>query len=123
MVWDATGLLLFVLWLLLPPLYVVVLGRRYARRCADAAQEAVWAREELRQALEDLEGLLASQQSEEPSEESSWVEPPTVPPAREYRAEDTQELATVPSVSRGAGRHRLDRSLLCRGLMVSELIA
>jgi len=30
---DVGGILLFVLWLALPPLYVVVLGRTYLRRC------------------------------------------------------------------------------------------
>ncbi|MDT7789654.1 hypothetical protein [Lentzea sp. NPDC055074] len=58
MVWDATGLLLFLVWLVLPPLYVVVLGRHYLRRCADAAQKAVWAREELRTALDSVRAVL-----------------------------------------------------------------
>jgi hypothetical protein len=30
---DATGILLFLVWLALPPLYLVVLGRSYLRRC------------------------------------------------------------------------------------------
>lgn len=30
---DTAGILLFVLWLTLPPLYLVVLGRLYVRRC------------------------------------------------------------------------------------------
>jgi hypothetical protein len=30
---DAAGVLLFVLWLALPPLYLIVLGRLYVRRC------------------------------------------------------------------------------------------
>jgi hypothetical protein len=51
---DVPGILLFVLWLFLPPLYIAVLGRRYVARCAESAQEAVWAREELRHALEAL---------------------------------------------------------------------
>lgn len=58
MVWDATGILLFVVWLVLPPLYVVLLGRHYLRRCLDAAQKAVWAREELRKALEGVRAIL-----------------------------------------------------------------
>lgn len=109
MVWDATGLVLFILWLLLPPLYVVVLGRCYTRRCADAAQAAVWAREELRQALEDLS---ACQQREEQPEDSFEVVPPAVPQAREYRADDTQEFGAVLTPDDGTGKHRLDRSPL-----------
>ncbi|SFR18782.1 hypothetical protein SAMN04488564_104919 [Lentzea waywayandensis] len=58
MVWDETGILLFLLWLVLPPLYVVLLGRHYLRRCVDAAQRAVWAREELREALEGVRASL-----------------------------------------------------------------
>ncbi|MFS8100280.1 hypothetical protein LFM09_24420 [Lentzea alba] len=58
MVWDATGILLFLVWLVLPPLYVLLLGRHYLRRCADAAQKAVWAREELRKALEGVRSVL-----------------------------------------------------------------
>ena len=30
---DVAGILLFVLWLALPPLYVIVLGRTYIQRC------------------------------------------------------------------------------------------
>jgi hypothetical protein len=30
---DAASVLLFVLWLALPPLYLIVLGRLYVRRC------------------------------------------------------------------------------------------
>jgi hypothetical protein len=30
---DAAGILLFLVWLALPPLYLVVLGRSYLRRC------------------------------------------------------------------------------------------
>ena len=58
MVWDATGVFLFLLWLVLPPLYVVLLGRHYVRRCVEAAQKAVWAREELRKALEGVRATL-----------------------------------------------------------------
>jgi hypothetical protein len=58
MVWDATGILLFLVWLVLPPLYVVLLGRYYLRRCTDAAQKAVWAREELRNALDGVRAIL-----------------------------------------------------------------
>jgi hypothetical protein len=48
------GIILFLIWLVLPPLYVVTLGRRYVRQCAESAEAAVWAREELRSALEEL---------------------------------------------------------------------
>lgn len=58
MVWDATGVLLFLVWLVLPPLYVVLLGRYYLRRCTDAAQKAVWAREELRNAIDSVRVIL-----------------------------------------------------------------
>lgn len=51
---DSGGVLLFLLWLLLPPLYIVLLGRWYVRQCAESAEAAVWAREELRSALEEL---------------------------------------------------------------------
>jgi hypothetical protein len=106
---DASGILLFLAWLALPPLYAVVLGRRYIRRCADAAQKAVWANEELRQALEDVEDLLASQQRDQ---DSTHDESPSVPPAREYRRDDTQELAPLADDSDRHRRHRLDMSRL-----------
>jgi hypothetical protein len=32
---DAPGLLLFLVWLALPPLYVLAVGRHYARRCRE----------------------------------------------------------------------------------------
>lgn len=51
---DVSGIVLFLVWLVLPPLYVVVLGRRYVRQCVESAAAAVWAREELRAALEEL---------------------------------------------------------------------
>lgn len=50
---DASGVVLFIVWLVLPPLYVITLGRRYARQCQETAATALWAREELRAALED----------------------------------------------------------------------
>jgi len=89
---DGLGILLFLVWLALPPLYVVVIGRRYARQCAESAYEAVWAREELRQALDDLRAVPKPD------------EPVTVPLARQYR----------PEPSGPPGRHRLrtDRSVL-----------
>jgi len=89
---DGPGVVLFVVWLALPPLYVVVIGRRYAQQCAESAYEAVWAREELRQALDDLRAVP------EPAE------PVTVPLPRQYRAE--------PSAPPGRHRLRTDRSVL-----------
>lgn len=105
---DASGILLFLAWLALPPLYTVVLGRRYVRRCADAAQKAVWANEELRQALEDVEDLLASQQRDQ---DSTHDESPAVPRARDHRPDDTHELPLAADPA-GSGRHRLDPSRL-----------
>ena len=90
---DGFGILLFLVWLVLPPLYVVVIGRCYVRQCAESAHEAVWAREELRQALEDLYA------APEPDE------PVTVPRARQYCADDTEQFPAAPSGS--PGRHRL----------------
>ncbi len=62
MVWDATGVVLFVVWLLLPLAYTVVLGRKYVRQAraaaeeaANAAQEAAWANEDVQEALDGLE--------------------------------------------------------------------
>lgn len=49
---DVGGIVLFLVWLVLPPLYVVALGRRYVRQCVESAAAAVWAREELLAALE-----------------------------------------------------------------------
>lgn len=36
---DAAGVLLFVVWLAVPPLYVIVLGRTYLARCRLLYQE------------------------------------------------------------------------------------
>jgi hypothetical protein len=107
---DLPGILVFLLWLLLPPLYTVVLGRRYAARCEDSAQQAVWANEELRKALEDLDEL---RQFYVPPEDVHMAEPLAVPSAREYRQDDTDEIATVRKTPT-TGRHRLraDRSPL-----------
>jgi len=88
---DGPGIVLFLIWLVLPPVYMVVIGRRYAQQCAESAYEAVWAREELRQVLDDLRA------APEPDE------PVTVPLARQYRAE--------PSAPSGRHRLRTDRSV------------
>ncbi|WP_330270408.1 hypothetical protein OG205_24440 [Lentzea sp. NBC_00516] len=93
---DAGGIALFVLWLVLPLAYVVVLGRRYVRLAREAAHEAVWANDEIQAVLEDL------QDDEGPDE----GDPPTVPTAR---TEATWELPRVQPPER-AGKHRLDRS-------------
>lgn len=51
---ETGGVVLFIVWLVLPLLYLILLGRRYVRQCAESAEAAVWAREELRRALEEL---------------------------------------------------------------------
>lgn len=53
---DFGGVALFVVWLVLPVIYLVVLGRRYVRQSAESAQTAIWAREEVRQIHEEAEG-------------------------------------------------------------------
>jgi len=100
---DVPGILLFLLWLLLPPVYVAVLGRRYAQQCAVSAHQAVWAHEALRQALDDLE-------SAGPSYEQA--EPPAVPSARDHRSDDTHRFAAVSASTVGRHRLRADRSTL-----------
>lgn len=50
---DAGGVVLFLVWLVLPPLYTVVIGRHYARQCVESAQAAVWAREQLQAVAEN----------------------------------------------------------------------
>lgn len=97
MVWDTTGLLLFLLWLLLPPLYVVALGRAYVRRCSKTLQRTATIRDELLDLFDDLELV---RESAEPPEDL----PSVIPTARD---DDTQDfIALVPA----AGRHRLDPS-------------
>lgn len=88
MVWDVTGMLLFLLWLVLPPVYVVALGRHYVRRCADATQQALWAHGELREALNDLRSI-------QEAEASPRGAPPIVPSTRECRA----RTAATPGLS------------------------
>lgn len=100
---DLMGILLFLLWLLLPPVYVAVLGRRYAQQCADSAHQAVWAHEALRQALDDLEAAG-------PSDEQA--EPPAVPSARDHRSDETHRFAAVSAPTVGRHRLRADRSTL-----------
>lgn len=109
MVWDATGVLLFILWLLWPPVYVALFGRYYVQLSAEHAQQALWAHDELQQALDDLRAFL---ERHEPLQDVPEDEPSTVPPARQPRADDTQELCPISADSDQTGRHRLDRSLL-----------
>lgn len=49
---DSVGILLFLLWLAIPPAYTVILGRRYVDRCRD---EVASARDYLEQLREDVE--------------------------------------------------------------------
>lgn len=46
---DLAGVVLFLVWLVVPLLYLVVIGRRYVRQCQESAQAAVWACDEVRQ--------------------------------------------------------------------------
>jgi len=99
MVWsglanDPVGVALFLIWLVLPPLYVVVLGKKYAQQCADSAQAAVWSLERLQQALEDLEAIQLKDFCEHTS--------PQVPIARQPHSNADCET-TVPI---STGRHR-----------------
>ncbi|MCG8926163.1 hypothetical protein [Lentzea sp. CC55] len=93
---DAGGIALFVLWLVLPLAYVVVLGRRYVRLAREAAQEATWANEEIHDVLEDLQFTDGPHESD----------PPTVPTAR---TEGVWELPQAEPPER-VGKHRRDRS-------------
>lgn len=107
MVWDATGVVLFVVWLALPLAYMVTLGRKYVREvraaveeAVNAAQEAAWANADVQDALDRLEPPHGPQ-------EDVSVSLPTARPA------DTQELPAIkPPVS--VGKHRLDESQLAR---------
>ncbi|MEU4769752.1 hypothetical protein AB0H12_41685 [Actinosynnema sp. NPDC023794] len=45
---DLGGVALFLVWLVIPLLYLVAVGRRYVRQCQENAQAAVWARDEVR---------------------------------------------------------------------------
>ncbi|MCC8243856.1 YccF domain-containing protein [Saccharothrix luteola] len=50
---DLGGIVLFLVWLVIPLLYLVTIGRRYVRQCQESAQAAVWARDEVRQIREE----------------------------------------------------------------------
>ncbi|WP_189255692.1 hypothetical protein [Lentzea flava] len=107
--WDATGIVLFVVWLLLPPAYTVVLGRKYVRQAREAAEEAVnaaqeatWTRADVQDALDDLERRHGPQDD--------------VPiPLPTARTADTQELPAIRSPV-SVGKHRLDESRLAGGV-------
>lgn len=62
---DTVGILLFVLWLLIPPAYVVILGRRYVDRCRDEIKHTRHYLEELR---DDVETALDDSTVEIPRE-------------------------------------------------------
>lgn len=49
---DTLGILLFLLWLAIPPAYTVILGRRYVARCRD---ELTHTRDYLEQLRDDVE--------------------------------------------------------------------
>lgn len=108
-VWDVTGVVLFVVWLLLPPAYTVVLGRKYVRQAraaaeeaANAAQEAAWANEDVQEALDGLE------EGQSPQESALASLPKT-------RAADTQELPAIRQPA-PVGRHRLHETQLAQGV-------
>ena len=96
---DLGGIALFLTWLVLPPIYVIALGRRYVRQAREAAQEAIGASEEVQEVLDDLDTSQTSQERTQP----------TVPAAR--MEEDTWRLPPVEQQDR-AGKHRLDSSRL-----------
>ncbi|WP_433269523.1 hypothetical protein ACQPZF_07210 [Actinosynnema sp. CS-041913] len=50
---DFGGIVLFLVWLVIPLLYVVTLGRRYVRQSRENAEAAVWARDEVCQIREE----------------------------------------------------------------------
>lgn len=50
---DLGGVGLFLVWLVIPLLYLVVIGRRYVRQCQESARTAVWACDEVRQIREE----------------------------------------------------------------------
>lgn len=96
MAWDVTGVLLFLLWLLLPSVYVVVLGRYYVRRCADATQQALWTHGQLRDALDDLRSIQEAEATPRGAQ-------PIVPSARGCRARA--------AATRGLSRHDVPKTL------------
>lgn len=72
-VWDATGVALFLVWLVLPPAYTVVLGRKYVRQARaavdeaqNAAQDATWASEDAQDVLDSCERMHGPQEEAPP---------------------------------------------------------
>jgi len=51
---DWGGIAIFLVWLALPPLYTLVIGRHYARKCRERTEEAMRVRDELRAMQEHL---------------------------------------------------------------------
>ncbi|WP_089909073.1 hypothetical protein [Lentzea albida] len=95
--------MLFVVWLVLPPAYVVVLGRRYVRQAQEAARDTMWAYAEVQDLLDDFETAQDSQDAAQAGMPSA-------------RTEVTQELPRVTEPPAAVGKHRLDESLLARGV-------
>ena len=109
MVWDVTGVVLFVVWLLLPPAYAVVFGRKYVRQSRAAAEEAVNAAQEAAWAHADVQDALDGLEPPHRHQEDVPVSLPTA------RTADTQELPAIrPPVS--VGKHRLDESRPVQGV-------
>lgn len=54
---DVGGVVLFLVWLVLPPLYILVMGSHYTRQCRESAEAAVWAREQLSEVHDSLTEL------------------------------------------------------------------
>lgn len=50
---DLGGVVLFLVWLVIPLLYLVAVDRRYVRQCRENAQAAVWACDEVRLVREE----------------------------------------------------------------------
>ncbi|MBB5955874.1 hypothetical protein FHS29_002455 [Saccharothrix tamanrassetensis] len=51
---DWGGTVLFLVWLVLPPVYVVVIGRHYARKCQESTEAAIRVRDELHEIQDHL---------------------------------------------------------------------
>lgn len=104
---DVGGIVLFLIWLVLPLVYVIALGRRYVRQAREAAQEAMWANEELQEALDDLHAAQTPQECAQP----------TVPTAR---TEDTWRLPPVERPEH-VGKHSLAPSRLAAEVTACSL--
>lgn len=109
MVWDATGVVLFVVWLMLPLAYTVPLGRKYVRQARAAAEEAVNAAQEAAWANADVQDALDGLESPRGPQDDVPVSLPTA------RTADTQEFPAIRSPV-SVGKHRLDESRLAGGV-------